>query len=102
MDAISTIDELEAALGEMMLTGVQLNFGLSGSPLRKGQWFANTGSGDGAVQVRGPTLRETLNALLGRAEAVDVITDPVKKVTPPPAQPAAEKPASTSLSDLLA
>lgn len=99
MQQISTIDELEDAIAQMMLNGVQLSFGASASPLRKGQWFANTGSGETCRQVRGPTLRDALNALLGRAEVVDIITEPMRVTAAPAPAPVATP--STSLSDLL-
>lgn len=96
MALIGTIDELENALGQMMLKGVQLSFGPSASPLRQGQWFANASSaGEPLNQARGSTLSEALNALLGRCEPLDLVSEPSKPSAPPP-------PASpTSLSSLL-
>lgn len=104
MDLIGTIDELEDALKQMLVNGVQLSFGPSASPLRKGQWFASVGGGETCRQVRGPTLRDALNALVGRQDVVDVITEPVKATVAPAtlvtAMPVAAIP-TTSLSDLL-
>ena len=93
MQPISTIDELESVVEAMALKGVQISFGPSLSPLRKGQWFA----GDGTRQERGPTLRDALNALLGLQPSVDLITEPVKPVKVAKAAAAPD----TNLTDLL-
>lgn len=99
MGVISTIDELEAAMQELTLRGATVNFGLSASPLRRGQWFANTTTSDGQPrQVRGQSLWDALNALLGLHDEVDVITEPQK---PAIKKPAIKKPVATNLSDLL-
>lgn len=95
---VTTIDELEDAIAKMVLSGVSVHFGPSSSPLRRGQWFASTGASDAMKQVRGPTLRDALNALLGFQDGVDVITEPVKAVKASPSQ----KPVATDLTDLLA
>jgi hypothetical protein len=94
MEKITTINELEEALRLEAVKGVQVSFGASASPLRQGQWFANIGSDENRRQVRGPTLAGALNALLGRGEVVDVMTEPVKVKPAPPKTP-------TSLIDLL-
>ena len=95
---VTTIDELEDIIAKMVLSGVSVHFGPSSSPLRSGQWFASTGTSDTMRQVRGPTLRDALNALLGLQDAVDLITEPVKAMKAAPSQ----KPAVTDLMDLLA
>jgi hypothetical protein len=92
---ITTIDELEDIMAKMVVSGVSVHFGPSTSPLRQGQWFASTGTSDTMRQVRGPTLRDALNALLGFQDVVDVITEPAKAAP-------SRKPAATNLMDLLA
>ena len=71
---IATIAELETALSEMGATGIHVNFGPSASPLRRGQWFVN-GSlrGEPLEQVRGETLCDALNALLGNCAPLDLV-----------------------------
>ena len=95
---VTTIDELEDAIAKMVLSGVSVHFGPSSSHLRRGQGFASTGASDARKQVRGPTLRDALNALLGFQDGVDVITESVKAVKASPSQ----KPVATDLMDLLA
>lgn len=98
MAQITSIAELEDALSAMGVS-VHVYFGASASPLRRGQWFANGTTRTGAIpQVLGRTLAESLNALLGNTESVDVI---VTRADLKAAEEAVEVQPSTSLSDLL-
>lgn len=92
-----TIADVEAEMAKTALRGASIYFGPSTSPLRHGQWFASTTEGGVTRQVRGVTLQDALNALLGFQDEVDVITEapkPQPKVAPAAVQ-------KTNLTDLL-
>lgn len=98
MGTVATIDDLEGALLAMEARGVRLSFGLSASPLRHGQWFATLHGDPDERQCRAETLRDALNAMLGRQAEVDLITPAPKAETKPAAVKA---PKTTDLADLL-
>lgn len=97
MAALSTIDELEAALGKVELGSMQLSFGPAASPLRHGQWFANLRSDGDSQQAYGTTLADALSAALGLQAAQEVVSERPKATPPPAPRPTAP----TALGDLL-